>query len=378
MANIWEKVKFSELCDITRGASPRPINNWTSNSGGVPWIKISDATRSDSRYITETKEFLIKGGEEKSVKVYPGDLILSNSATPGLPRFVKIYGCVHDGWLLLRNFRKIDKLFCFYLLQHEREKLVNLGNGSIFTNLKTEILKNHIVSLPPLPVQQKIASILGALDDKIELNRRMNRTLESIAQALFKHMFIDNPEREGWRTGILGDIASNVRKVVAPRDVDQGLPYIGLEHMPQRCIALENWGDAGGIGSNKFLFSRKSILFGKLRPYFHKVGLAPVEGVCSTDILVIIPKNHIHSCFLLCTLMGDDLINSATQASEGTKMPRTSWNFLSAFKINIPSNQAIISFNNLLDPVIDKLILNIYEIRQLIKTRKHLVQNIFK
>ena len=123
--------------------------------------------------------------------VYPGDLILSNSATPGTPKFVGIEACIHDGWLLLRNLRHLDKLFCYYLLQFERPRIVEQGSGTVFTNLKTAILKRYRVKIPPIPEQRAIAHILGTLDDKIELNRRMNQTLEEMARALFKSWFVD-------------------------------------------------------------------------------------------------------------------------------------------------------------------------------------------
>jgi type I restriction enzyme S subunit len=190
MGSEWQAVRFSQLCDITRGASPRPINDWFTDSG-IPWVKISDANSAQSRYITVTGQYIKPEGRHKSVEVKPGDLILSNSATPGIPKFMGIYACIHDGWLLLRKLRNLDKYFAYYLLLHERPKLVAQGNGSVFTNLKTEILKNHLVKLPPLPEQRAIAHILGTLDDKIELNRKRNETLEAMARALFKDWFVD-------------------------------------------------------------------------------------------------------------------------------------------------------------------------------------------
>ena len=190
MGGDWKKEKFSNLCIITRGGSPRPIHDYIRGEG-IPWVKIADATASGSRVINSTKEFIKPEGKTKSREVFPGDLILSNSATPGLPKFMGIYACIHDGWLLLRDFNGLDKEFCYYLLLHERENLVLQGNGSVFTNLKTDILKNHVVDIPPLSEQRAIAHILGTLDDKIELNRQMNRTLEAMAQALFKSWFID-------------------------------------------------------------------------------------------------------------------------------------------------------------------------------------------
>jgi type I restriction enzyme S subunit len=205
MGGEWTETKFASLCDITRGASPRPIHEWVA-SEGVPWVKISDAQAAGSRYISRTAECIRAEGRSRSVSVHPGDLILSNSATPGIPKFMGVDACIHDGWLLLRNFRGLDKGFAYYLLLHERPALVEKGSGSVFTNLKTEILKNHLVLVPPLAEQRAIAHILGTLDDKIELNRRMNETLEATARALFKSWFVDfDPVRakmEGrWRRG---------------------------------------------------------------------------------------------------------------------------------------------------------------------------------
>ena len=101
------------------------------------------------------------------------------------------YACIHDGWMLLRNFRGVTKEYAYYLLLSERPALVSQGNGSVFNNLKTEILKNHRVRLPDQATQERSASLLSALDDKIELNRRMTETLEAMAQATFRDWFVD-------------------------------------------------------------------------------------------------------------------------------------------------------------------------------------------
>jgi type I restriction enzyme S subunit len=210
MESEWVPKRFEELCSITRGGSPRPIHDFIRDEG-IPWVKIADATSSSSRFIKKTSQFIISEGKKKSREVFPGDLILSNSATPGIPRFMDIYACIHDGWLLLRDFKGIDKEFCFYFLEYERPKLLLQGNGSVFTNLKTDILKRHVVPVPPLVEQRAIAHILGTLDDKIELNRQMNETLEAMARAFFKSWFVDfDPVRakaEGRDTGLPYEIA---------------------------------------------------------------------------------------------------------------------------------------------------------------------------
>ncbi|WP_217303591.1 restriction endonuclease subunit S [Clostridium sp. 001] len=191
MENNWKEFLIEDLCSIRRGASPRPIKDFIKPDGVIPWVKISDATASDSRYITRTGDKIIELGRNKSVEVTKGDLILSNSATPGLPKIMKIDACIHDGWLLLREFKGILKEYMYYLLINERERIVGYANGTVFQNLKTDILRKFKVKIPEIEEQRKIVSILSSLDDKIELNNEMNKTLEEIAQAIFKSWFVD-------------------------------------------------------------------------------------------------------------------------------------------------------------------------------------------
>lgn len=126
---------------------------------------------------------------------------------------MQISACIHDGWLLLRDFREVDKFFLFYLFNAIRPKLLNQANGSVFNNLKTEIVRDYEISLPPLPTQRRIAAVLGALDDKIENNRKICANLEAQAQAIFKSWFVDfepfgGKMPQGWKMGKLGDVCT--------------------------------------------------------------------------------------------------------------------------------------------------------------------------
>ena len=205
----WKTVKLGEVCNIRRGASPRPIQEFLS-SQGMPWIKISDATATDSKYIDKTKEFIIEEGVSHSVLIEPGSLIVSNSATPGLPKISRITACVHDGWLVIDNFRGILKDFLYYKFIEIRSILGNQANGSVFMNLKTDIVKEFLIHIPDIEKQRKIVSILSSLDDKIENNNRINRNLEAQAQALFKSWFVDfepwgGTMPEDWKEYELGE-----------------------------------------------------------------------------------------------------------------------------------------------------------------------------
>lgn len=190
MKSEWETKKIGEVVDIRRGSSPRPIHKFLA-SEGMPWVKIADATSDTSRYIWKTNEFIIDDGVNKSVKVAPETLIVSNSATPGLPKIMKITACVHDGWLVFSNYRGITRDFLYYKFIDIRRQLVNQANGSVFQNLKTDIVKDFDIDIPSIETQKKIVGILSNIDEKIELNNAINNNLEQQAQLLFKSWFVE-------------------------------------------------------------------------------------------------------------------------------------------------------------------------------------------
>lgn len=143
----WEIGRLGEYVTVKRGGSPRPIHDYLVEEG-LPWVKISDATASSSRFIMGTKQFIKKEGLRKTIKLEKGELILSNSATPGLPKFLELDACIHDGWLFFPEKRVFKDNYLYQLFLVVRGQLIKQGNGSVFTNLKTDILKNHIVVVP--------------------------------------------------------------------------------------------------------------------------------------------------------------------------------------------------------------------------------------
>ena len=174
--NMWENKKIGDIVDIRRGASPRPIQNFLSDKG-MPWVKIADATSDPTRFISHTNECIIEDGIKKSVVVEPETLIVSNSATPGLPKIMKLLGCVHDGWLVFSNYRGITRDFLYYKFIDIRRHLVNQANGSVFQNLKTDIVREFDIAVPSIETQNKIVGILSSIDHKIETNIAINDNL---------------------------------------------------------------------------------------------------------------------------------------------------------------------------------------------------------
>lgn len=196
--NNWELKRIDKVVDIRRGASPRPIDNFLSDNG-MPWVKISDATANSGRFLYETKQFIIQEGVKNSVIVNPEDLIISNSATPALPKILKIRACVHDGWLIVSNYKGVTRDFLYYSILYNRKWLLNQGNGSIFKNLKTEILKEFKIKIPSINIQNQVTDVLKSIEDKIELNNRINAELEAMAKTMYDYWFVqfDFPDENG-------------------------------------------------------------------------------------------------------------------------------------------------------------------------------------
>lgn len=163
----WEVKKVEQVTKIIRGASPRPIQDFIRDEG-IPWVKISDASSSNTRFISSTKEFIKEEGRKKSREVKVGTLILSNSATPGIPMIMKIDACVHDGWLIFNEFREVTKEYMFHFLTENRIGILSLSNGSVFRNLKTDILKNYKIIVPSGDVVARVDDIFKSINNSID------------------------------------------------------------------------------------------------------------------------------------------------------------------------------------------------------------------
>ena len=157
----WQWVRLGSTVGIERGGSPRPIKSYiTADSDGINWIKIGDVDK-DGKYITNTKEKIKPTGIKKSREVYPGDFLLTNSMSFGRPYISKIYGCVHDGWLVLRNPDAVfDINFLYYLLSSNYlyNQFVIKASGSTVDNLNIDKVSSALICLPPLKEQTMIVN----------------------------------------------------------------------------------------------------------------------------------------------------------------------------------------------------------------------------
>lgn len=178
----WINGVLGDFVEIKRGGSPRPIQNFLSDSG-FQWLKISDATGITSPFINEIKEYIIEAGLKKTVYLKSGSLVLSNSATPGLPKILDIDTCIHDGWLYFPS-SKFSNEYLYLYFKHIRDNLIALGNGSVFTNLKTDILKNYPTYLPTEDVLKKFDGLVQPIFSMILSKTREIKRLAEIRDTL--------------------------------------------------------------------------------------------------------------------------------------------------------------------------------------------------
>ena len=178
----WINGVLGNFVEIKRGGSPRPIQNFLSDSG-FHWLKISDATGITSPFINEIKEYIIEAGLKKTVYLKSGSLVLSNSATPGLPKILDIDTCIHDGWLYFPS-SKFSNEYLYLYFKHIRDNLIALGNGSVFTNLKTDILKNYPTCLPTEDVLKKFDGLVQPIFSMILSKTREIKRLAEIRDML--------------------------------------------------------------------------------------------------------------------------------------------------------------------------------------------------
>ena len=161
-------MKMSEVMSISRGASPRPIQNYlTDADDGIPWIKIGDVSPS-SKYISSTKEKIKKEGATKSRYLKKGDFILSNSMSFGRPYILNIDGCIHDGWISMYDFEEhLDQDYLYYVLRSESVQTfwtAKANSGGAVSNLNSDIVRKTLIPIPPMAEQKRIASILDRFD----------------------------------------------------------------------------------------------------------------------------------------------------------------------------------------------------------------------
>jgi type I restriction enzyme S subunit len=227
----WKRI--DAIADVRRGASPRPIGDPKYFGGEVGWVRISDVTRT-TRFLRETEHYVSPLGESLSVRVKPGDLVMSICGTLGRPIIIDMPACIHDGFVQFSNLRDADTTFLFYALQHAERAFYGMGQPGTQTNLNTSLVGRHRIFTPKREEQLRIAEILSTLDEAIEQTEALIGKYQSIKTGLMHNLFTRGLTPDGrlrptradaphlykesplgwipkeWETRTIGDIADSL------------------------------------------------------------------------------------------------------------------------------------------------------------------------
>lgn len=263
--------------------------------------------------------------------------------------------------------KKADPVFVSYALavKEARAWLVRHAVGATMANLNTGILSNLPLSVPGLSSQQDVGQVLGALDDKIAANCQAMRVSDALVRALYDRLPLSNVTLEC--------VSVNVRESAEPADISPEEMYVGLENVERRSLWLAGRGVGANVTSSKSRFIADDVLFGKLRPYFHKVSLTFSPGVCSTDIMVIRARDPRGTALVAAAASSDALVRAAVQSSNGTKMPRANWADIASCSVPDPDSGDVREFCRIVDTVAERVARAIEENQRLVDTRDALL-----
>lgn len=280
----------------------------------------------------------------------------------------------------------IDYIYYYLSQDSVKIKLASKAGGAANqANISPTDIKNLIIPFPDIAIQNKIACILSAYDNLIESNQKQIKLLEEAAQRLYKEWFIDlrfpghestpihDGIPEGWERTTVGGVCSLRKKSLSPDMILPGTPYIGLEHIPRKDFCLSTWGDSSEITSNKYEFCKDDIIFGQIRPYFHKVGFAIVDGVASTDSFIMTPQEQTWGLFLM-TVSSEAFVNYAYQTcKEGAKMPRADWNQMKKYQILVANKDIQTEFEGFIKSVTRRVSALAHQSKHLAEARDRLL-----
>jgi len=270
------------------------------------------------------------------------------------------------------NPQMLNRMYLYYELQSPRFKayIDQMSTGSTIQHISLKTMRNYIFSCPPLSEQNRIASILSSLDDKIDLLNRENATLEGMAETLFRQWFIEEA-KEDWEEGKLGDICDYVTEKINIGDIDKD-SYITTENM---CSNKQGIVKPSSIPENikvtKYLMN--DVLLSNIRPYFKKLWLSDRSGGCSNDVLCIRSKEKTYKFFTYYTLRQDEFFDYVMIGSKGSKMPRGDKQHIMNWPIQIPPKQILSQFNDLTSVSIEKIRENYKQISGLQITKEILL-----
>lgn len=349
--NHWNYVALSDICTVERGGSPRPIDDFiTTESDGINWIKIGDTD--ESMYITKTAQKIKPEGMKKSRYVKPGDFLLSNSMSFGRPYILKIDGCIHDGWLVLRDENNVfDKKFLYYYLSAPitYEKFKSMAVGGVVNNLNSDMVRKIRVPLPSKQEQRDIADSLDKITNLHFLRKQQLVKLDELVKARFVEMFdAISPKKCASK---IGECAEVLGGYAFKSDCfsNQGVPVVRIGNINDgrididynTCYAEEFWNKNPRFQARKY-----DILMAMSGATTGKVGIYKSDErlLINQRVACIRARDDESAIFLFACLQLPWMYNLVQEASAGCAQPNISGKQIETMPVPKPETSKVHQF----------------------------------
>ena len=341
---------------IKRGITPKYVDKDGLIVVNQKCIKDGTINHEFVKYTSKDKKF----SDEKKIQV--GDILINSTGTGTLGRVSyadkKLGFSYVDSHVTILRCENYNPKFLFYWLRPLEKYIESLGKGS--TNqleLSSEAISGIEIPSIDISKQNKISEIISTYDDLIENNQKQIKLLEEAAQRLYKEWFVDfrfpgyedtkfiDGIPDGWRKGVLGDLAENTGKSEKKQNRNKYNCYLPIDCLPKKSLVCIDSSDINSAESSLFAFKPYDILFGAMRPYFHKVVIAQDIGLTRSTCFILNSKEKNYWSFLATLLFAEDTINYATGISVGTTMPYVRWKDFAQMPILVPTEPVCADFN---------------------------------
>lgn len=392
------RVLLGDVAEIIKGISYRSAD-YSDSENGTAFVNLKSVARGGGYNPDGIKYYV--GQIKPSQYVKSGDILIANTDLTqnreiiGSPIIMPDMGrsacfSLDLSKIIVTDTDMVYPRYLFYYLKSPivREYMLAHSNGSTVMHLSVKAVPNMEINLPPLDQQKKIANILGSLDEKIELNRRMNETLEQLGQALFRHYFVDNPEVKNWSIVKVGDVLSELQSGSRPRGgaVKSGVPSVGAENIvglgkydysKEKYISEEffNRLGRGVVNSGDVLLYKDGAYVGKKSLFMN--GFPHKKCAINEHVFILRTNSRLKSQFFLYFWLDQPSITKKIiDAGVKAAQPGINQSNVNSLPILLPPEESVKKFDNEISPIMGMIFSNAIESNQLAALRDLLLQKL--
>lgn len=355
----WIECKISDIGTVVGGATPSTKKSENYQDGIIPWITPKDLATFRGRYIKQGERKITETGLKScSTQLLPKNTVLFSSRAPiGYIAIAANEVCTNQGFKSVIPNENIDPLFLFYLLKYNKDIIEGMGSGTTFKEVSGTTMKNIVVNVPKDKVmQEKIASIIGSIDDKIEENEKINNNLEQQMRALFRSLFVDNA-KSTWKEGVLSDLGTIVAGGTPSKSKPEYYAEQGIAWITPKDLSLNKskFISHGENDISEFGFSKSSVtkmpagtvLFSSRAPIGY-IAIAANELTTNQGFKSIVPNENTGTAFLYFLLKW--LLPIIERMASGSTFKEISGAGMKSVPVVIPDNKIIKQFNDFCNP----------------------------